>query len=78
LARAATELEIAPAPAASPMIRGTGARGNSGGMRIICHLVTRRGAVLLLGACANLDKENPADAETRETCKLIATLKAQG
>jgi hypothetical protein len=85
--RVAAELEIALAPTAWPVIRGTGGarkaraarggRGKSGGVRIIYYLVTRRGVVFLLDAYAKSDKENLTDAETREVRKLIATIEAE-
>jgi hypothetical protein len=85
--RAAAELEIALAPTAWPVIRGTGGarkaraagggRGKSGGVRIIYYFVTRRGAVFLLDAYAKSDKENLTDADTREIRKLIATIEAE-
>src|SRR5712691_11604810 len=85
--RAAAELEIALAPTAWPVIRGTGGarkaraarggRGKSGGVRIIYYFVTRRGAVFLLDAYAKSEKENLTDAEASEIRKLIATIEAQ-
>jgi hypothetical protein len=85
--RAAAELEIALAPTAWPVIRGTGGarkaraarggRGKSGGVRIIYYVVTRRGVVYLIDAYAKSEKENLTDADTRQIRKLIAALEAQ-
>jgi hypothetical protein len=75
LERAAAELEIAPAPAASPMIRGTGIRG---GMRIIYHLVTAAAPTCFSVPAPTAIKGTRPNAETRETCKLIATIETQG
>jgi hypothetical protein len=85
--RAVAELEIALAPTAWPVIRGTGGarkaraarggRGKSGGVRIIYYVVTRRGVVYLIDAYAKSEKENLTDADTREIRKLIAALEAQ-
>jgi hypothetical protein len=82
--RAAAELEIALAPTAWPVIRGTGgarkaraARGKSGGARIIYYAMTRRGVVYLIDVYAKSEKEDLTDAESREIRKLIAALEAQ-
>jgi hypothetical protein len=83
--RAAAELEIALAPAAWPVIAGTGGaraarggRGKSGGARIIYYLMTRRGMLYLLDVYAKSAKENLTDAEKREIRNLIAALEAEG
>jgi hypothetical protein len=85
--RAAAELEIALAPTAWPVIRGTGGarkaraarggRGKSGGARIIYYAMTRRGVVYLIDVYAKSEKEDLTDAESREIRKLIAALEAQ-
>ena len=86
--RAAAELEIALAPTAWPVIRGTGGarkaraarggRGKSGGARIIYYVVTRRGVLYLIDAYAKNEKENLTDAETHEIRKLVTALEAEG
>jgi hypothetical protein len=85
--RAAAELEIALAPTAWPVVRGTGGarkartarggRGKSGGVRIIYYVVTRRGAVYLIDVYAKSEKEDLTDAESREIRKIVAALEAQ-
>lgn len=86
--RAAAELEIALAPAAWPVIAGTGGarkaraagggRGKSGGARIIYYVVTRRAVLYLLDVYAKSAKEDLTDAEKREIRNLIAALQAEG
>jgi hypothetical protein len=86
--RAAAELEIALAPAAWPVIAGTGGarkaraarggRGKSGGARIIYYVMTRRGMLYLLDVYAKSAKEDLTDAEKREIRNLIAALEAEG
>jgi hypothetical protein len=85
--RAAAELEIALAPAAWPVIAGTGGarkaragrggRGKSGGARII-YVMTRKGMLYLLDVYAKSAKEDLTDAEKREIRNLIAALEAEG
>jgi hypothetical protein len=85
--RAAAELEIALAPTAWPVIRGTsgarkaraarGGKGKSGGARIIYYVVSRRGALYLIDVYAKSEKEDLADAEKREIRRLIAALEAE-
>jgi hypothetical protein len=85
--RAATELEIALAPTAWPVISGTGGarkaraarggRGKSGGARIIYYVVTRKGVLYLLDVYAKSAKEDLSDAEKHEIRKLIAAIEAQ-
>jgi hypothetical protein len=79
--RAAAELEIALAPAAWPVIAGTGgarkARAARGG-RIIYYVVTHRGVLYLLDVYAKSAKEDLTDAEKREIRNLIAALEAEG
>jgi hypothetical protein len=85
--RAAAELEIALAPAAWPVISGTGGarkaraarggRGKSGGARIIYYVVTRRGVLYLLDVYAKSAKEDLIDAEKHEIRKLVAAIEAQ-
>ena len=85
--RAAAELEIALAPAAWPVIAGTGGarkaraarggRGKSGGARIIYYVMTRRGMLYLLDVYAKSAKEDLTDAEKREIRNLIAALEAR-
>jgi hypothetical protein len=85
--RTAAELEIALAPTAWPVIRGTGGarkaraarggRGKSGGVRIIYYVMTRRRVVYLIDVYAKSEKENLTDAENHEVRKLVATLEAQ-
>jgi hypothetical protein len=85
--RAAAELEIALAPTAWPVIRRTGgarkarairgARGKSGGARIIYYVVLRKGVLYLLDVYAKSEKEDLTDADTREIRRLIATLEAE-
>ena len=85
--RAAAELEIALAPTAWPVIRGTGGarkaraarggRGKSGGARIIYYVVSRRRVIYLIDVYAKNEKENLTDAETREIRKLVAALEAE-
>jgi Protein of unknown function (DUF1044). len=86
--RATAELEIALAPTAWPVIRGTGGarkarasrggRGKSGGARIIYYVVTRRGVLYLIDVYAKSEKEDLTDAERTEIRKLVATLEAEG
>ncbi len=86
--RTSAELEIAVAPAAWPVIAGTGGarkaraarggRGKSGGARIIYYLFTRRAELYLLDVYAKSAKEDLTDAEKREIRNLIAALEAQG
>jgi len=85
--RTAVELEIALAPTAWPVIRGTGGarkarasrggRGKSGGARIIYYVVSRRGVIFLIDVYAKSEKENLSDAESREIRKLVVALEAQ-
>jgi hypothetical protein len=85
--RAAAELEIALAPTAWPVIRGTGGarkaraarggRGKSGGVRIIYFVVSRRGVIYLIDIYAKSEKEDLTDAERHEIRKLVAALEAQ-
>jgi hypothetical protein len=85
--RAAAELEIALAPAAWPVIPGTGGarkaravrggRGKSGGARIIYYVITRKGVLYLLDVYAKSAKENLTDAERHEIRKLVTALDAQ-
>ena len=85
--RTAAELEIAVAPAAWPVIAGTGGarkaraarggRGKSGGARIIYYVVTHRGVLYLLDIYAKSAKEDLSDAEKREIRKFIAALQDQ-
>ncbi len=86
--RAAAELEIALAPTAWPVIRGTGGarkaraarggRGKSGGARIIYFVVSRRGVIYLIDIYAKSEKEDLTDAERREIRKLVVALDAEG
>jgi mRNA-degrading endonuclease RelE of RelBE toxin-antitoxin system len=79
--------KIALAPTAWPVIRRTGgarkarairgARGKSGGARIIYYVVLRKGVLYLLDVYAKSEKEDLTDAETREIRKLIAALEAE-
>jgi hypothetical protein len=85
--RAAAELEIALAPSAWPVIRGTGGarkarasrggRGKSSGARIIYYVVTRRGVLYLIDIYAKNEKEDLTDAERREIRKLVAALETE-
>ena len=86
--RSAAELEIALAPTAWPVIRGTGGarkaraarggRGKSGGARIIYFFASRRAVIYLIDIYAKSDKEDLTDAETREIRRLVAALEAEG
>ena len=86
--RAVAELEIALAPTAWPVIRGTGGarkaraarggRGKSGGVRIIYFVVSRRGVIYLIDIYAKSEKEDLTDAERREIRKLVVALDAEG
>jgi mRNA-degrading endonuclease RelE of RelBE toxin-antitoxin system len=83
--RTAAELEIALAPTAWPVIRGTGGarkarggRGKSGGVRIIYFVVNRRGVIYLIDIYAKSEKEDLTDAERREIRKLVVALEAEG
>jgi hypothetical protein len=86
--RAAAELEIALAPTAWPVVRGTGgarkaraargSRGKSGGARIIYYVASRRGVLYLIDVYAKSEKEDLTDAETHEIRKLVAALAAEG
>jgi hypothetical protein len=86
--RTAAELEIALAPTAWPVIRGTGGarkaraarggRGKSGGVRIIYFVVSRRGVIYMIDIYAKSEKEDLTDAERREIRKLVAALEAEG
>jgi hypothetical protein len=86
--RAAAELEIALAPTAWPVIRGTGGarkaraarggRGKSGGVRIIYFVVSRRGVIYMIDIYAKSGKEDLTDAERREIHKLAGALEAEG
>jgi len=86
--RAAAELEIALAPTAWPVIRGTGGarkaraarggRGKSGGVRIIYFVVSRRGVIYMIDIYAKSEKEDLTDAERREIHKLVVALEAEG
>jgi len=86
--RAAAELEIALAPTAWPVIRGTagarkaraarGGRGKSGGVRIIYFVVSRRGVIYMIDIYAKSEKEDLTDAERREIRKLVVALEAEG
>jgi hypothetical protein len=86
--RAAAELEIALAPNAWPVIRGTGGcpqgagstRGTrqSGGVRIIYFVVSRRGVIYMIDIYAKSEKEDLTDAERREIQKLVVALEAEG
>ncbi len=86
--RAIAELEIALAPTAWPVIRGTGGarkaraarggRGKSGGVRIIYYVVSRREVLYLIDVYAKNEKEDLTDAESRQIRKLIAALEAEG
>jgi mRNA-degrading endonuclease RelE of RelBE toxin-antitoxin system len=80
--------EIALAPTAWPVIRGTGGarkaraarggRGKSGGVRIIYFVVNRRGVIYLIDIYAKSEKEDLTDAEIREIRKLAVALEAEG
>jgi hypothetical protein len=85
--RAAAELEIALAPAAWPVVAGTGGarkaraarggRGKSGGARIIYYVVTRKAVLYLLDVYAKSAKEDLSDADKREIRGLIAAIEAE-
>ena len=85
--RTMAELEIALAPVAWPVIRGTGGarkarvrrggRGKSGGARVIYYVVTRRGVLYLIDVYAKSEKEDLTDAERHEIRKLVAALEAE-
>lgn len=85
--RAAAELEIALAPAAWPVIAGTGGarkaraarggRGKSGGARIIYYVFTRKGVLYLLDVYAKSAKEDLANAEKQQIRKAIAAIEAE-
>jgi hypothetical protein len=85
--RAAAELEIALAPAAWPVIAGTGGarkaraarggRGKSGGARIIYYVLTRRGVLYLLDVYAKSAKEDLNEGEKREIRSFIAALETE-
>jgi len=85
--RAAAELEIALAPAAWPVVAGTGGarkaraarggRGKSGGARIIYYVFTRRGVLYLLDVYAKSAKEDLTDAEKQQIRKAIAAIETE-
>jgi hypothetical protein len=85
--RAAAELEIALAPAAWPVIAGTGGarkaraarggRGKSGGARIIYYVLTQASVLYLLDVYAKSAKEDLTNAEKQQIRKLIAAIEAQ-
>ncbi len=85
--RAAAELEIALAPEAWPVVRGTGGvrkaraarggRGKSGGARIIYFARTARGVVYLLDIYAKSAKETLTDADKKALRAIVAALDAQ-
>jgi hypothetical protein len=85
--RAAAELEIALAPAAWPVIAGTGGarkaraarggRGKSGGARIIYYVVTRRGVLYLLDVYTKSAKEDLTNEEKKEIRRLVAALEIE-
>jgi hypothetical protein len=54
-----------------------GARGKSGGARIIYYVVTRKGVLYLLDVYAKSAKEDLTDAEKQEVRKLVAAIEAQ-
>jgi hypothetical protein len=84
---AAAELEIALAPAAWPVIAGTGGarkaraarggRGKSGGARIIYYVVTRRGVLYLLDVYTKSAKEDLTNEEKKEIRRLVAALEIE-
>src|SRR2546423_12933511 len=85
--RTAAELEIALAPAAWPVIPGTGGarkaraarggRGKSGGARIIYYVVSRRAVLYLLDVYAKNQKDDLSHAERQEIRALVAALDSQ-
>ena len=85
--RAASELEIALAPTAWPVVPATGGarkaraarggRGKSGGARIIYYVVTRKGVLYLIDVYAKSAKEDLTDAERREIRTLVTALEAE-
>jgi hypothetical protein len=86
--RTTAELEIAVAPAAWPVVAGTGgarkarvargSRGKSGGARIIYYVVNRRDVLYLLDIYAKSAKEDLTDAEKHEIRRLVAAIETQG
>jgi len=85
--RATAELEIALAPTAWPIIRGTGGARKAGQSRWarqewwsahIYYVVTSRGVLYLIDVYAESEKEDLTDVERREIRKLIAALEAEG
>ena len=84
-ARREMEEAIAAAPAAAPVIRGTGGirklrwagsgRGKRGGIRTVYFYHAGPGAIYLLTAYAKADREDLTPADTRALSRLVSAIK---
>lgn len=84
--RKAAELEIALAPLAWPVIKGTGGarkarvarggKGKSGGARIVYYFLGASDVIYLLDVYAKGEKEDLTDDDKNEIRKFIEALKA--
>ena len=84
-ARREMEKAIAAAPAAAPVIRGTGGirklrwagsgRGKRGGIRTVYFYHADPGAIYLLTAYAKADREDLTPADTRALSRLVSAIK---
>ena len=86
-ARGEMEASIAAAPAAAPVIRGTGGirklrwatagRGKRGGIRTIYYYAAAPGRIYLLTAYAKADRDDLTPADIKTLSRLVAAIKKE-